>query len=97
MNLNGKKKYRVLVRDRYSRGGARYQYVLTIRKATPDFYPAVIHHQNPGPGGTTVRKGGAVYLDVISHNKEGLQRVDHHHRGGTAEGATRRTDHDPER
>jgi hypothetical protein len=72
VNLNGKQKYRVLVQDRYRRGGARYQYVLTIRKATPDFYPAVIHHQNPGPGGTTVRKGGAVYLDVISHNKEGF-------------------------
>jgi hypothetical protein len=72
VNLNGKKKYRVLVRDRYSRGGTRYQYVLVIRKAAPDFYPAVIHHQNPGPGGTTVPKGGAVYLDVISHNKEGF-------------------------
>jgi hypothetical protein len=72
VNLNAKKKYRVLVQDRYKRGGARYQYVLVIRKATPDFYPAVIHHQNPGPGGTTVRKGGAVYLDVISHNKEGF-------------------------
>ena len=72
VNLSAKKKYRVLVQDRYRRGGARYQYVLTIRKATPDFYPAVIHHQNPGPGGTTVRKGGAVYLDVIVHNKEGF-------------------------
>lgn len=72
VNLSAKKKYRVLVQDRYRRGGARYQYVLVIRKATPDFYPAVIHHQNPGPGGTTVRKGGAVYLDVILHNKEGF-------------------------
>jgi hypothetical protein len=72
VNLSAKKKYRVLVQDRYRRGGARYQYVLTIRKATPDFYPAVIHHQNPGPGGTTVRKGGAVYLDVVIHNKEGF-------------------------
>lgn len=72
VNLNGKRKYRVLVRDRYSRGGARYQYVLTIRKATPDFFPAVIHHQNPGPGGTTVRKGGAVYMDVVIHNTGGF-------------------------
>ena len=72
VNLNGKKKYRVLVQDRYRRGGARYQYVLVIRKATPDFYPAVIHHQNPGPGGTAVRKGGATYLDVISHNTGGF-------------------------
>jgi hypothetical protein len=72
VNLTAKKKYRVLVQDRYRRGGARYQYVLTIRKPVPDFYPAVIHHQNPGPGGTTVRRGGAVYLDVIIHNKEGF-------------------------
>ncbi len=72
VSLNAKKKYRVLVQDRYKRGGARYQYVMTIRKATPDFYPAVIHHQNPGPGGTTIRKGGAAYLDVIVHNKEGF-------------------------
>ncbi|MBN9119398.1 MAG: hypothetical protein J0I06_09605 [Planctomycetes bacterium] len=72
VNLSAKKKYRVLVQDRYRRGGARYQYVLVIRKAQPDFYPAVIHHQNPGPGGTTVRKGGATYLDVIVHNKEGF-------------------------
>ena len=72
VNLTAKKKYRVLVQDRYRRGGARYQYVLTIRKAVPDFFPAVIHHQNPGPGGTTIRKGGATYLDVVVHNKEGF-------------------------
>jgi hypothetical protein len=72
VNLNAKKKYRVLVQDRYRRGGPRYQYVLTIRKPVPDFYPAVIHHQNPGPGGTTIRKGGATYVDVIIHNVEGF-------------------------
>jgi hypothetical protein len=32
----------------------------------------VIHHQNPGPGGTTVRKGGAAYLDVVVHNVGGF-------------------------
>jgi hypothetical protein len=72
VNLTAKKKYRVLVQDRYKRGGARYQYVLTIRKAAPDFYPAAIHRQNPGPGGTGVLKGGATYLDVIVHGKEGF-------------------------
>jgi hypothetical protein len=72
VNLTAKGKYRVLVQDRYRRGGARYQYVLVIRKPVPDFYPAVIHHQNPGPGGTTVHRGGAAYLDVIIHNKEGF-------------------------
>ena len=72
VNLNAKKKYRLLVQDRYRRGGARYQYVLVVRKAVPDFYPAVIHHQNPGPGGTTIRKGGASYLDLIIHNMGGF-------------------------
>jgi hypothetical protein len=72
VNLTAKKKYKVLVQDRYQRGGPRFQYVLTIRKAVPDFYPAVIHSQNPGPAGITVGRGGAVYLDVVIHNKEGF-------------------------
>lgn len=72
VNLEAKKTYRLLVQDRYRRGGPRNQYAMTVRKAVPDFFPAVIHHQNPGPGGTTVRKGGAAYLDVIVHNKEGF-------------------------
>jgi hypothetical protein len=72
VTLTAKKKYKVLVQDRYRRGGPRYQYVLTIRKSVPDFYPAVIHPQNPGPAGITVRRGGAAYLDVVVHNKEGF-------------------------
>jgi hypothetical protein len=72
VNLAGKKKYRVLVQDRYRRGGARFQYVLTVHKPAPDFYVAIIHSQNPGPGGTTVRKGGAAYLDVMLQRKDGF-------------------------
>lgn len=72
VNLTGKRRYRVLVQDRYRRGGARYQYVLVIRRARPDFYAAVIHSQNPGPSGTNVRRGGATYVDVILHYKEGF-------------------------
>jgi hypothetical protein len=72
VNLSGKRKYRVLVQDRYGRGGARYQYVLTIRKPVPDFYVAAIHSQNPGPGGTTIRRGGAAFLDVIIHYQDGF-------------------------
>ena len=73
VNLTGKKTYHVLVQDRYRRGGPRYQYVLAIHRAVPDFYAAAIHHQNPGPGGTTIRKGGTAYLDVILHNTGGFQ------------------------
>jgi hypothetical protein len=72
VSLSAKKKYRVLVQDRYRRGGPRYQYVLVIRKPVPDFYPAVIHHQNPGPGGTTTPRGGAAYLDLVVHNTGGF-------------------------
>jgi hypothetical protein len=72
VNLTGKRKYRVLVQDRYQRGGARFQYVLTIHQPVPDFYVAAIHQQNPGPGGTTIRGGGATYLDVVIHHKEGF-------------------------
>ena len=81
-NLTAKKKYRVLVQDRYRRGGPRYQYVLAIRAAgvtaagtaafPGEFFAAAIHHQNPGPGGTTIHKGGAVYLDVAIHNAGGF-------------------------
>jgi hypothetical protein len=71
VNLAGKRKYKVLVQDRYRRGGARYQYVLAIRKQQPDFYAAVIHSQNPGPGGTTIWRGGSVYMDVILHQQHG--------------------------
>jgi hypothetical protein len=72
VNLTAKKKYLVLVQDRYRRGGPRYQYVMVVRKPVPDFYPAVIHHQNPGPGGTTIPKGGAAYLDLVVHNTGGF-------------------------
>lgn len=72
VNLQAKRKYRVLVHDRYGRGGARYQYVLSVKKAVPDFFAAAIHHQNPGPGGTTLRQGGAVYLDLIYQFRDGF-------------------------
>jgi hypothetical protein len=72
VNLTGKRRYHVLVQDRYRRGGARCQYVLVIRKPVPDFHAAVIHHQNPGPGGTTIRRGGATHLDVILQRQEGF-------------------------
>lgn len=73
VNLAAKQKYKVLVQDRYRRGGPRYQYVFSLRKPQPDFFVAAIHHQNPGPGGTTLRAGSAVYLDLIIHQTEGYK------------------------
>jgi hypothetical protein len=72
VNLSAKSKYRVLVQDRYRRGGARYQYVLTVGKPVPDYFVAAIHGQNPGPAGTTVLAGGAAFLDVIIHQAGGF-------------------------
>lgn len=72
VNLAANRKYRLLVQDRYRRGGSRYQYVLSVRPPRPDFFVAAIHRQNPGPGGTTVGKGGATFLDVIIHGKDGF-------------------------
>jgi len=72
LTLNKDQKYRLLVQERYGRGGPRYQYVLLLRKPQPDFYPAAIHSQNPGPGNLTLWKGGAAYLDVVTHFRDGL-------------------------
>lgn len=71
-SLDAKKKYRVLVQDRYSRGGPRYQYVLSIHKQVSDFHIASIHSENPGPAGTNVRAGGAAFLDLVVHQHDGF-------------------------
>jgi hypothetical protein len=60
------------VQDRYRRGGARFQYVLSVRKASPDFAVSVIHGQNPGPAAVNVRRGGATYMDVLVHRAGGF-------------------------
>lgn len=65
-------KYRILVQERYGRGGPRYQYVLSLRKPQPDLYVAAIHSQNPGPGHLTLWKGGTAYLDIVTHFREGF-------------------------
>ena len=71
IRLSKDKKYRVLVQDRYRRGGGRYQYVLEIRKPQPDLFAAVIHGSNPAPSGFNFYKGTANFLDVVIHHWEG--------------------------
>ncbi len=71
VRLSKDKKYRVLVQDRYRRGGGRYQYVLEIRKPQPDLFAAVIHGSNPAPSGFNFYKGTANFLDVVIHQWEG--------------------------
>lgn len=69
-SLPAKKQIRLLVQDRYQRGGPRYQYVLSVRKAHSDFYAASIHSQT-NAAGTNLWKGGAAYLDVVLHHQDG--------------------------
>jgi hypothetical protein len=71
-SFNKDQRYRLLVQERYGRGGPRFLYVLSVRKPQPDFFPAVIHSQNPGPGNLTLWKGGTAYLDVVTHFREGM-------------------------
>ena len=67
-----KQTYRLLVQDRYQRGGPRYQYVLRVRRPTPDFYAAAIHSQNPGPGSIAIPKGGTASVDLVVHQQDGF-------------------------
>lgn len=69
-NLPPNKKIRVLVQDRYQRGGPRYQYVLNVRKARSDFFAASIH-SNTQLAGTNVWQGGAAHVDVVLHHVDG--------------------------
>lgn len=71
VDLEAGRKYRLMVQDRYGRGGARYQYVLTLRRSKPDFHIAAIHGANPGPSGINVGRGGATWLDLVVHRQEG--------------------------
>jgi hypothetical protein len=71
VDLQAGRKYRLMVQDRYGRGGARYQYVLTLHRSKPDFYVAAIHGANPGPSGINVGRGGATWLDLIIHREDG--------------------------
>lgn len=71
VNLPKNKKYFAMVQDRYGRGGPRYQYVLTLRRPTPDFHVAAIHSDNPGPDATTVWAGGTAYLDLVINRRDG--------------------------
>lgn len=71
VNLQAGKKYRLLVQDRYQRGGPRLQYVLTTRKAEPQAFVGVIHRENPTPAGLNLWRGGGTWLDLVIHHRDG--------------------------
>ncbi|HEY1067316.1 MAG TPA: PPC domain-containing protein [Pirellulales bacterium] len=66
-SLNEKKTYRVFVKDRYGRGGARAQYVLSIQKEPGSFHVGVIHPSTTDTEGLTLNRGGVSYLYVVTH------------------------------
>lgn len=71
INLAPKTRYRVMVKDAYGRGGARYQYVLSVRKPQPDFFVASMQPGN-NMAGTTIWQGGTEQLDIVVHAKDGF-------------------------
>jgi hypothetical protein len=71
VNVESSKKYRLLVQDRYQRGGPRFQYALTIRKVMPEAFVGVIHRENPTPAGLNLWRGGSVFLDLVIHHRDG--------------------------
>ncbi|MBM4072982.1 MAG: hypothetical protein FJ271_29260 [Planctomycetes bacterium] len=62
--------YRIFVQERYRNGGPRYQYVLRIVKAEPDFFPVVVHETPNEPTCPTVRQGGAAHYDLCLNRRE---------------------------
>jgi hypothetical protein len=70
--------YRILVQERYNHGGPRYQYVLSVGKPEPDFYPVVVHETNPDPSCPVVRRGGSAFYEFClnRHNLSGPATVE---------------------
>lgn len=62
--------YRFVVRERYRHGGARYQYVLRLTKATPDFFPVVVHETPSTPTCPCVRQGGSAFVDLCLNRRD---------------------------
>lgn len=67
INLHKDKPYFLLIQDRYSRGGARYQYVLSVTGAEPDFQVNAMYG-----GYTAIRAGGTEFFDVVVDQRGGF-------------------------
>lgn len=62
--------YRIFVQERYRNGGPRYQYVLRLVKAEPDFYPVVVHETPNEPTCPVIGAGGAAHYDLCLNRRE---------------------------
>jgi hypothetical protein len=62
--------YRVLVQERYGKGGPRYQYVLRLTKVVPDFYPVAFHETPSDPTCPLVRQGGSAFCEICLNRRD---------------------------
>jgi hypothetical protein len=67
--------YRMLIQERYRRGGPRFRYAVRIGKPEFDFLPVVIHETNPDPSCPVVRQGGSAFYEVCLNRTNGLEPV----------------------
>jgi hypothetical protein len=72
VDLEGGKTYKLLVQDRYGRGGPRMQYVLEVRRPRPDFMASVVRWESAEFTGTTVRRGGANWVHIAIDRFDGF-------------------------
>jgi hypothetical protein len=64
--------YRVLVQERYHRGGPRFLYALRVSKPQPDFFPVVFHETPGDPTCPTVRQGSAAFYEFCLNRRDGF-------------------------
>jgi hypothetical protein len=62
--------YRVLVQERYGKGGPRYQYVLRLTKVVPDFFPVAFHETPSDPTCPLVRQSGSAFCELCLNRRE---------------------------
>jgi hypothetical protein len=67
--------YRMLIQERYRRGGPRFMYAVRIAKPEVDFYPVVFHETNPDPSCPVVRQGGCAFYEVCLNRINGAEPV----------------------
>jgi hypothetical protein len=63
-------RYLIFVQEGYRNGGPRYQYVLRLTKAAPDFFPVAFHETNNEPSCPTVRQGGAAFYELCLNRRD---------------------------
>ena len=97
VNLSAKKKYRVLVQDRYTPRRS----ALSVRAGDPQGDAGLLSRGDPPPEPRPRRDHrpqGRRGVSRCGHSQQGgLQRLNHHHRGGVAKRTARRTDHHQQR